>query len=157
MSKLVVSLFLCIGFLAANAQQVTFEDLIKMNSEKASDATDFLPQKKKWVEHLNNTSNIDSAVVILKSEFNKQDKSRHWISIYSENDKPKTISYQTTKKMYVDKILTDLKAAGFTLSGSRETLNSMVLIYTKDNINIEVMTFAGETGTGAVYQVTLNS
>lgn len=139
------------------AQQVTFDDLINMNSEKASEADKHLPNKKKWVEQLQSVQSGDSAVVILKTEFAKSEKSNHWISIYSENDKPKSISYQTTKKMYVDKIVTDLKDAGFSLSGSKFSDQSRLLIYSKDNINIEVLTVIDETNPGVVYLVTLNS
>ena len=128
-----------------------------MNSEKASEADKHLPNKKKWVEQLQSVQSGDSAVVILKTEFAKSEKSNHWISIYSENDKPKSISYQTTKKMYVDKIVTDLKDAGFSLSGSKFSDQSRLLIYSKDNINIEVLTVIDETNPGVVYLVTLNS
>jgi hypothetical protein len=154
----IIFIFLGLFFTSTlNAQQVTFNDLIKMNAETASNATQYLPQKKKWVEKLEATSNDDSAVVILKTEFKKLEKSNHWVSIYSENDKPKSISYQTTKKMYVDKIVIDLKEAGFTLSGSKISDRSRSLTYSKDNINIEVMTVTDETTPGVVYLVTLNS
>lgn len=157
MFKSVFSLLFTIGFLSTQAQQITFDDLIKMNSEKASAATDFLPQKNKWIEHSSHTSNVDSAVVILKTEVNKQDKSRNWLSIYSENDKPKSISYQTTKKAYIDKIIADLKTAGYTITNSRITPSTITIIYSKDEINIEVTTISSETNPEPVYQVTLNS
>lgn len=153
-------LFIVLSFsfcVSTYAQQVTFDDLMKMNSEKASDATQYLPNKKKWIEQLESVTNGDSAVVILKTEFNKKEKSNHWVSIYSENDKPKSISYQTTKKMYVDKIVSDLKEAGYVLSGSKIDDRSRTLIYSKENIHIEVLTLTDETTPGVVYLVTLNS
>lgn len=154
LSFILLGLFFTIS---AFSQQITFDDLIKMNGENATSATQHLPQKKKWTEELQTTKNEDSAVVVLKTEFVSQDRSNNWISIYSENDKPKTISYQTTKKMYVDKIVTDLKEAGFSLSGSKISDRSNATIYSKDNINIEVLTLMDETNPGVIYLVTLNS
>lgn len=139
------------------AQQVTFEDLIKMNGENATEASKYLPQKKKWIEHSHKTFANDSVVVVLKTDFNEDEKAHHWVSIYSENDQPKTISYQTTKKGYVEKIIDDLKAAGYMLSGTKINDRSNSETYSKDEINIEVMTIYEESRPGIYYLVTLNS
>lgn len=149
-----------LGFIlvtSLGAQQVTLEDLIKMNGENATEASKYLPQKKKWIEHSHKSFANDSVVVVLKTDFNEEEKAHHWVSIYSENDQPKTISYQTTKKGYVDKIVSDLKSAGYMLSGTKINDRSNTETYSKEAISIEVMTIYEESRPGIYYLVTLNS
>jgi hypothetical protein len=84
---IIKSFLLLLGMLSLNlinAQQVTFEDLIKLNSEKASNASQFVPQINRWHVQSRDLSNSDSAIVILRTDFKSQDqdKANHWISIY---------------------------------------------------------------------------
>ena len=134
-----------------NAQQVTFDDLVNGNDASLIEKS----ASKKWVRDFNASENVDLAREVIKTEFLKLGKSKHWISLASSGELTNELSYQTGKKMYVDRMIADLKAAGFTLSSSKISDDTRTYVYSKGDIKVEVLALATETTSSAAYLVTL--
>ena len=147
-SKIIFTLLAVISISTLNAQQVTFDELVNGNTEVKSST-------KKWINELNSAETNEVAKEILKAELVKLGDSRHWLSISANGEISNDISFQTSKKMYLDRVVKDLKEAGFTLTNTKQEDNSTIFIYAKDGMTVEVLALSTETTSQTVYLVTL--
>lgn len=147
-SKIILTILTVVCISTLNAQQVTFDELVNGNKEVRNSS-------KKWINDLNSAQSSEIAKEILKAELNKLGDSRHWMNLSSTGEITNDISFQTSKKMYLDRVITDLKEAGFTLTNTKQEDNSIVFIYAKDGLTVEVLALSTETASETVYLVTL--
>ncbi len=147
-SKIILTLLAAISISALNAQQVTFDELVNGNTEVKNSS-------KKWINELNSAETNETAKEILKAELIKLGNSRHWLTLSANGEITNDISFQTSKKMYLDRVVKDLKEAGFTLTNTKLEDNSTVFIYAKDGLTVEVLALSTETTSQTVYLVTL--
>lgn len=132
-----------------NAQQVDFNDL--MNNKSGSEVN----TSKKWIKDFNEAKDNSIAKEVLSLELQKMTKSKHWYSMVEEGQASKELSFQTTKKMHVDKVVENLKEAGFELMNTKCTTDCKTFIYTKNSFTIEVISMEAETTAQTIYLVTL--
>lgn len=152
MVRLIKSLFVVLGIFAMNFlnAQVTLNDL--MDSNEKVDAS---KSNKKWILELNETNNAEIEKQIVSTEILKMTKSRHWISLSSDGEFTQEQSFQTSKKMYVDRLIGNLKEAGFTLSQTKVNGDERIYVYSRNNISVEVLALSTESTATTVYLVTL--
>jgi hypothetical protein len=134
-----------------NAQQVTLDDLMK-----SSENTEIVNgSSKKWINDFNAAEDIQIAKQLLSVELTKMTKSKHWLSLSADGEITKELSFQTSKKMYLDRMIENLKEAGFVLSNTKIDIDTKTFIYSKNNVTVEVLALATETTAQTVYLVTL--
>lgn len=144
--------FIFAGLFLANAlsAQVTLNDL--MDSQNATNEN---RANKKWINDFELASSTDVAREVISTELIKMTKSKHWIDLSSNGEVTNEISFQTSKKMFVDRVIDNLKEAGFVLTATKNTGDSKIFTYTRNNVSVEVLALATESTAQTVYLVTL--
>lgn len=146
-----LSLFFCTFLVTtvSNAQQIDFNDLInnKSNSE--------VNTSKKWIKEFTEAKDNSIAKEVLSLELVKMTKSKHWFSLSTDGEITKELSFQTSKKMHVVKVIENLKEAGFELVNTKCSIDGKTFIYSKNNFTIEVLAMETENTAQTVYLVTL--
>jgi len=147
--KSFILLFILVStFGFANAQQVTLDDLMKPSTTEKSSS-------KQWINEFNAANDVSIAKKVLSNELIKMTKSKHWISLSNDGEITNELSFQTSKKMHLNRLIENLKEAGFELSNTKSEIDSKTFIYTKNKITIEVLALATENTAITVYLVTL--
>lgn len=133
----------------SNAQLVDFNDL--MNDKSNSEVN----TSKKWIKEFTEAKDNSIAKEVLSLELVKMTKSKHWFSLSDDSETTKELSFQTSKRMLVDKVIENLKEAGFELVNTKCSIDCKTFIYSKNSFTIEVLALETETTTQTVYLVTL--
>lgn len=143
--------FIFAGLFLANAvsAQVTLNDL--MDNQNATNEN---RANKKWINDFELASSTDVAKEVVSVELIKLTKSKHWINL-ADGEISNEISFQTSKKMYVDRVIDHLKEAGFVLTATKNSDDSKVFTYTRNNVSVEVLALSTESTAQTVYLVTL--
>jgi hypothetical protein len=148
MKSIILCTILLLSITCVSAQQVTLDDLMKPTvNEKSS--------SKQWVKELNDAKEISVAKSILSNELIKMTKSKHWISLSLDGEMTKELSFQTSKKMHLDRMIENLIGAGFQLENTKTDIDSKTFVYSKNSLKIEVLALATENTATTVYLVTL--
>lgn len=145
----ILSFFTFFIMTGSNAQLVDFNDLMNNKSNAEVNAS------KKWIKEFTEAKDNAVAKDVLSLELVKMTKSKHWISLSDDSQNTKELSFQTSKKMLVDKVIENLKEAGFELANTKCSIDCKTFIYTKNSFVIEVLAVETETTTQTVYLVTL--
>ncbi len=141
--------FLFLVMTVSNAQLVDFNDL--MNNKSNSEVN----TSKKWIKEFTEAKDNSIAKEVLSNELMKMTKSKHWFSLSDDNEITKELSFQTSKKMLVDKVIENFKEAGFELVNTKCSIDCKTFIYSKNSFTIEVLALETESTTQPVYLVTL--
>ena len=148
--KFLITFFFLFSLMtASNAQLVDFNDL--MNNKPNSEVN----TSKKWIKDFTEAKDNSIAKEVLSNELIKMTKSKHWLSPSDDNVNTKELSFQTSKKMLVDKVVENLKEAGFELVNTKCSIDCKTFIYSKNSFTIEVLALETEITTQPVYLVTL--
>lgn len=152
MKNIFLTLFLLVSLstISYAQQQVDFDDLKNGNT-----SMDNTGSSKKWIKDLDAAKDIQLAKAILSKELIKMTKSKHWLSLSANGEITKEISFQTSKKMHLVKVIDHLKEAGFVLSNTKTTIDSNTYVYTKGELTIEVLALQTESTATTVYLLTL--
>lgn len=133
----------------SQAQQVDFNDLMNNNSNSEVNTS------KKWIKEFTEAKDNKIAKEVLSQELVKMTKSKHWFSLSAEGEITNDLSFQTSKKMHVDKVVENLKEAGFELVNTKCTTDCKTFIYSRNSFTIEVLAMETENTAQTVYLVSL--